>query len=91
MKHTSKLTTLNQRFIAGRNRKNFYCGRKLRQEIKPLASSMATFSVVPHLVIHFNPGIIQLSLHTSFLSLLFNFLTEMPVASSSSSSSNIDA
>jgi len=89
MKHTSKLTTLNQRFIAGRNRKNFYCGRKLRQEIKPPASSMATFSVVSRLVIHFNPGIIQLSLHTSFLSLLFNFLTEMPVASSSSN--NIDA
>jgi hypothetical protein len=36
-----------------------------------------------YLVVHFNPGAIQLFLHTSFLSLLFNILTKMPVASSS--------
>jgi hypothetical protein len=36
-----------------------------------------------HLIIHFDPVVTQLSLHTSLLSLPFNFLTEMPVASSS--------
>ncbi len=36
-----------------------------------------------HLIIHFNPGATQLFLQNFFLSLLFNILTEMPVASSS--------
>jgi hypothetical protein len=36
-----------------------------------------------HLIIHFNPGANQLFLHSFFLSLLFNILTDMPVASSS--------
>jgi hypothetical protein len=35
-----------------------------------------------NLIIHFNPGVTQLFLHTSFLSLPFNILTEMPVARS---------
>jgi hypothetical protein len=34
-------------------------------------------------IIHFNPGLTQLFLHTFFLALPFNILTEMPVASSS--------
>ncbi len=37
-----------------------------------------------HLIIHFDPGATQLFLHTPFLLLLFNILTEMPIASSSS-------
>ncbi len=36
-----------------------------------------------YLIIQFNPGATMLFLHTSFLSLLFNILTEIPVASSS--------
>ncbi len=36
-----------------------------------------------HLIIHFNPGEIQLFLHTSFFSLPFNTVTEMPAACSS--------
>jgi hypothetical protein len=36
-----------------------------------------------HLIIHFNPGEIQLFLHTSFFSLPFNIVTEMPAACSS--------
>ncbi len=36
-----------------------------------------------HLIIHFNPGATQLFLCIFFLSLLFNILTEIPVASSS--------
>jgi hypothetical protein len=36
-----------------------------------------------HLIIHFNPGETQLFLHTSFLSLPFNIVTEMAAACSS--------
>jgi hypothetical protein len=35
-----------------------------------------------YLTIHFNPGATWLFLHTFFLSLLFNILTEVPVATS---------
>jgi hypothetical protein len=39
-----------------------------------------------HLIIHFNQGATWLFLHPSFLTVLFNILTEMPLASN-----NIDA
>jgi hypothetical protein len=36
-----------------------------------------------HLIIHFNPGVTQLFLYTFSHSLLFNILTHMPAAHSS--------